>query len=342
MLGHVLLRSSLPRTPKILTSFLGTFSAASQAGPRAIPNFALPRVTVAHVTARLCSSTSSSTQSFGSTASGNPNETTTQNKETQNKEGGEEQEEDMMSKHLEDDHTHIFENNRKWVAQMKSEDPLFFEKLSEGQTPEYLYIGCADSRVPANQIMGLRAGAVFTTRNIANLVPNTDLSVMSVINYAVRHLHVKHIVVCGHYGCGGVKAAMQPADMGLLNPWLRNIRDVYRLHEAELDAVEGEEERYRKLVELNVVEQCRNVIKTAAVQQSFEKYGYPIVHGWAFDVKDGLLVDLEVGFEEMLKGIKKLYNLSVQPGTGGEAEPDGEGEVVVGKGKEDKKRKVEG
>jgi carbonic anhydrase len=116
--------------------------------------------------------------------------------------------------------------------------------------------------------MGLGAGEVFTTRNIANLVPNTDLSVMSVINYAVRHLHVKHIVVCGHYGCGGVKAAMTPADMGLLNPWLRNIRDVYRLHEEELDKIEGEEDRYKRLVELNVVEQCRNVIKTAAVQQS--------------------------------------------------------------------------
>jgi carbonic anhydrase len=157
--------------------------------------------------------------------------------------------------------------------------------------------------------MGLGAGEVFVTRNIANLVPNTDLSVMSVINYAVRHLQVKHIVVCGHYGCGGVKAAMTPADMGLLNPWLRNIRDVYRLHEAELDAV-PEEKRYDRLVELNVIEQCRNVIKTAAVQQSYEKEGFPIVHGWVFDTKDGLLRDLEVDFGAMLQGIKKLYNLS--------------------------------
>jgi len=160
--------------------------------------------------------------------------------------------------------------------------------------------------------MGLGAGEVFTTRNIANLVPNTDLSVMSVINYAVRHLHVKHIVVCGHYGCGGVAAAMTPSDMGLLNPWLRNIRDVYRLHEAELDALKGEQ-RYRRLVELNVVEQCRNVIKTAAVQQSYEKVGYPVVHGWVFDLHDGLLKDLKVDFEDMLKGIKKLYNLSAGP-----------------------------
>jgi carbonic anhydrase len=157
--------------------------------------------------------------------------------------------------------------------------------------------------------MGLGPGEVFTTRNIANLVPNTDLSVMSVINYAVRHLKVKHIVVCGHYNCGGVKAAMNPVDMGLLNPWLRNIRDVYRLHEAELDAM-PEESRYNRLVELNVIEQCRNVIKTAAVQQSYEENRFPIVHGWVFDVKDGLLKDLEVDFNKMLSGIKKIYNLS--------------------------------
>lgn len=187
--------------------------------------------------------------------------------------------------------------------------------------------------------MGLPAGQVFTTRNIANLVPNTDLSVMSVINYAVRHLHVKHIVVCGHYGCGGVKAAMLPADMGLLNPWLRNIRDVYRLHESELDAIVNEEQRYRRLVELNVVEQCRNVVKTAAVQQSFEKNGYPVVHGWAFDVKDGLLQDLEVGFEEMLRGVKKLYNLSVQKDA--EVQPDGEEEVAPEEEKVVKRRREE-
>jgi carbonic anhydrase len=234
---------------------------------------------------------------------------------------------DMPSKHLETSHQRIFDNNRKWVETMKAEDPDFFVKLGLGQNPEYLfvfpksqlkshrnltvsrYIGCSDSRVPANQIMGLVPGEVFTTRNIANLVPNTDLSIMSVINYAVRHLEVKHIVVCGHYGCGGVKAAMTPADLGILNPWLRNIRDVYRLHEAELDAL-PEDKRYDRLVELNVVEQCRNVIKTAAVQQSYDKDRFPIVHGWVFDIQTGLLRDLKVDFEMMLKGIKKLYNLS--------------------------------
>ncbi|KAJ3472490.1 hypothetical protein NLG97_g10947 [Lecanicillium saksenae] len=133
---------------------------------------------------------------------------------------------------------------------------------------------------------------------------------MSVINYAVRHLGVKHIIVCGHYGCGGVKAAMTPKDLGILNPWLRNIRDVYRLHEEELDAIADEEKRYNRLVELNVVEQCRNVIKTAAVQQSYKKNKYPIVHGWVFGFHDGLLTDLKIDFKEMLGKVQKIYNLA--------------------------------
>ena len=157
--------------------------------------------------------------------------------------------------------------------------------------------------------MGLDAGEVFVHRNIANLVPNIDLNVMSVINYAVRHLHVKHIVVCGHYNCGGVKASLTSTDLGILNPWLRNIRDVYRLHEAELDKIEDDDARFNRLVELNVIESCRNVIKTAAVQQSYQDNAYPIVHGWVFDLKDGLLKDLNVDFEEMLNGIKKIYSL---------------------------------
>lgn len=175
------------------------------------------------------------------------------------------------------------------------------------------YIGCSDSRVPANEIMGLEAGEVFVHRNIANLVPNTDLNVMSVINYAVRHLRVKHIIVCGHYNCGGVKAALTSADLGLLNPWLRNIRDVYRLHEAELDAIEDESERYNRLIELNVVESCRNIIKTAAVQQSYDNDEFPIVSGLTFDLRDGLLRDLNIDFEGMLKDVKKIYSLSSGP-----------------------------
>jgi len=204
----------------------------------------------------------------------------------------------------------IFENNKEWVASKLATDEEFFNKLAADQTPDYLYIGCSDSRVPANEIMGLEAGEVFVHRNIANMVVNNDMNVMSVILYAVKILHVKHIVVCGHYNCGGVKAAMIPQDMGLLNHWLRNIRDVYRLHEKELDAITDEHTRYDRLVELNVYEQCRNVVKLATFQQHYLEYGYPKVHGWAFDLKSGILRDLDIDFEGMLKDIQKIYNLT--------------------------------
>ena len=162
----------------------------------------------------------------------------------------------------------IFENNKTWVKQKLNLDPDFFRNLSKGQNPEILYIGCSDSRVTAEELMGGAPGDIFVHRNIANMVPNTDLSSMSVIDYAVTHLKVKHVVVCGHYYCGGVKAAMESADLGILNPWLRNVRDVYRLHQDELNKIEDEEQRYKRLVELNVQEQCANVIKTAAVQKA--------------------------------------------------------------------------
>ncbi len=204
----------------------------------------------------------------------------------------------------------LFENNKKWVASMKAKDADFFEKLARDQTPDYLYIGCSDSRVPANEIMGLDPGEVFVHRNVANLVNNTDLNVMSVINYAVRHLGVKHIILCGHYNCGGVKAAMMPVDLGLLNPWLRTIRDVYRLHFDELDAITDERQRYDRLVELNVIEQATNIIKTAAVQKSYLENNYPIVHGWVFDMKTGNLRDLNLDFKKVLKDIQKIYNLT--------------------------------
>jgi carbonic anhydrase len=157
--------------------------------------------------------------------------------------------------------------------------------------------------------MGAGPCQVFVHRNIANLVNNVDLNVMSVLNYAVRHLQVKHIIVCGHYNCGGVKAAMQSTDLGLLNPWLRNIRDVYRLHENELDSIEDAALRYNRLVELNVVEQATNVIKTAAVQLFYKEKGFPIVHGWVFDLHNGLLKDLHIDFKGILKRIEKIYNL---------------------------------
>jgi len=204
----------------------------------------------------------------------------------------------------------LFEQNKKWMQAKLAEDGSFFEKLARDQNPDYLYIGCSDSRVPANEIMGLEPGEVFVHRNVANLVCATDLNVMAVINYAVVHLNVKHIIVCGHYNCGGVKAAMQPKDMGILNPWLRNIRDVYRLHKDELNAIRDEHERYNRLVELNIQEQCVNVIKLASVQQSYIKNQYPTVHGLVFDLKTGVLKDLNLDFEKILKDIQEIYNLT--------------------------------
>jgi carbonic anhydrase len=203
----------------------------------------------------------------------------------------------------------VFENNKKWVESKISQDADFFEKLAKDQNPDFLYIGCADSRVPANEIMGLEPGEVFVHRNIANLVVNTDLNVQSVIHYAVVHLRVKHIIVCGHYGCGGVKAAMMSKDLGLLNPWLRNIRDVYRLHQDELDAITNLDERYDRLVELNVKEQCINVVKVASVQQRYYHEGYPTVHGWVYDLHNGYLKDLDLDMEYEVSKIAKIYDL---------------------------------
>ncbi len=202
----------------------------------------------------------------------------------------------------------VFANNEKWVADKLAIDPLYFENLSRGQSPEILYIGCSDSRVTAEELMGLQPGEAFVHRNIANMVISIDLNMMSVLNYAVRQLKVNHIVVCGHYFCGGVKAAMQAQDMGILNPWLRNIRDVYRLHKDELNVITEENERYNRLIELNVQEQCINLIKTAAVQTAYRQRGLK-VHGWVFDIKTGKLIDLRIDFNKALAGIMEIYNL---------------------------------
>lgn len=202
----------------------------------------------------------------------------------------------------------VFKNNERWIAEKLAIDPNYFTELSKGQSPEFLYIGCSDSRVTAEDLMGIQPGQAFVHRNVANLVNNVDLNVMTVLNYAVRQLKVNHIVVCGHYNCGGVKAAMQPADMGILNPWLRNIRDVYRIHKDELNAIEDEGTRYNRLVELNVQEQCVNLLKTAAVQEAITERGIT-VHGWVFDIHNGKLIDLKIDFESILKDIKEIYNL---------------------------------
>lgn len=204
----------------------------------------------------------------------------------------------------------IFQNNETWIQEKLALDPEYFQKLSKGQSPEILYIGCSDSRVTAEDLMGAKPGEVFIHRNIANMVISIDLNMMSVLNYAVRHLKVQHIVVCGHYECGGVKAAMTPADMGILNPWLRNIRDVYRIHQAELDGIEETPKRYDRLIELNVQEQCVNLIKTAAVQEAYKERGLT-VHGWVFDIHTGKIIDLKIDFPEILKGIMKIYDLTV-------------------------------
>lgn len=202
----------------------------------------------------------------------------------------------------------IFANNRKWVEDRLKTDGEYFQKLSQGQSPKILYIGCSDSRVAAEELMGVNPGEVFVHRNIGNLVTNTDLSSMTVIDYAVSQLKVDHVVVCGHYYCGGVKAAMQSADLGLLNPWLRNIRDVYRLHQKELDGITDIELRYKRLVELNVLEQCVNVIKTPDVQKAWKGRQLE-VHGWVFDVRSGRLIDLKIGFEKILEEIMKIYRI---------------------------------
>lgn len=202
----------------------------------------------------------------------------------------------------------IFERNKEWVQERLNVDSDYFDNLSKGQSPGILYIGCSDSRVTAEEMMGVSPGEAFVHRNIANMVPNTDLSAMSVIDYAVTHLEVDHVVVCGHYFCGGVKAAMQSQDLGILNPWLRNIRDVYRLHNEELNSISDEEERYKRLVELNVQEQCINVIKTSQVQRAVKSRGLT-VHGWVFDIHSGKLIDLKIDFNDILSNVMEIYKL---------------------------------
>ncbi len=203
----------------------------------------------------------------------------------------------------------IFKNNKQWVAHKLDENPNYFTELSEDHKPEILYIGCSDSRVSSEELMGAQPGDVFVMRNIANMVSSLDVSAMSIIKYAVSILKVKHVIVCGHYECGGVKAAMEPNDLGILNPWLRNIRDVYRMHSEELNAITNQEEKYKRLVELNVREQCINVLKTSDVQLAINNRDFK-VHGWVFDIHNGKLVDLKINFGEILEEIKQIYHLN--------------------------------
>lgn len=190
----------------------------------------------------------------------------------------------------------LLEGNRSFVEQKKASDPDFFERLSEGQKPQYLWIGCSDSRVPADMITGTQPGQIFVHRNIANLVVHTDINLLSVLHYAVNHLEVEHAIVCGHYGCGGIEAALTSQNYGLIDNWLRNIKDVYRLHHEELDLLEPSA-RVRRLVELNVIEQVYNLCKTSCVQEAWRRKKPLFVHGWVYDVSEGLLRDLDVNID---------------------------------------------
>lgn len=206
------------------------------------------------------------------------------------------------------DITTVFKNNEEWIVSKLEKNPDYFKDLAKGQNPDILYIGCSDSRVTAEELMGVQPGDVFVHRNIANMVISIDLNMMSVLAYAVENLKVDHVVICGHYYCGGVKAAMDAADLGILNPWLRNIRDVYRLHKHELSAIKDESTKYNRLVELNVQEQCVNVLKTSVVQKAVRNRGMKI-HGWVFDVGTGKLIDLNIDFKNILKEITEIYDL---------------------------------
>jgi len=180
-------------------------------------------------------------------------------------------------------------NNKAWAAGRLQVDESYFERLSKDQKPDFLWIGCADSRVPADEVTGTDPGEMFVHRNVANLVVHTDLNMLSVLQYAVEVLKVKHVIVCGHYGCGGVKSAMTNTDFGLINKWLRNIKDVYEKHEAEMVAVADPAERFDRLVELNVREQVKNLQKTTIVQRAWKNFGSPYLHGWVLNLKTGLI-----------------------------------------------------
>jgi carbonic anhydrase len=204
----------------------------------------------------------------------------------------------------------LLRNNKKWVAGKLANDPQYFHKLSLGQSPPVLWIGCADSRVPANEIIGAEPGEVFVHRNIANMVVHSDMNMLSVLDYAVNVLKVKHIIVCGHYGCGGVQAAMTNKHIGLIDNWIRHIKDVYRFHQDELNSIENEKDRFNRFVELNVVEQVLDLGKTSIVQTAWEGGQTVHVHGWVYDIHDGLIKDLDITLRDN-KSLSDVYQLDI-------------------------------
>ena len=209
---------------------------------------------------------------------------------------------------MEKSYQRLIKNNKTWVAEQLQLDPNFFENLSKGQAPEYVWIGCSDSRVPAESITGTEPGEMFVHRNIANMVVQSDMNMLSVLSYAVDVLKVKHIIVCGHYGCGGVMAAMKNQQFGLIDNWLRHIKDVYRYHLDELDAIEDETLRARRFVEVNVQEQVHDLGKTSIVQNAWKRGQQLHLHGWAYDIQDGLINDLGVNFT-CTKDLHTVYHL---------------------------------
>jgi carbonic anhydrase len=202
----------------------------------------------------------------------------------------------------------ILDNNKEWVESTLEKDPNYFKDLSEGQSPPLLWIGCSDSRVPANEITGTKAGEVFVHRNIANLVVHTDINMLSVLDYAVNALKVKHVLVCGHYGCGGVKAAMGNQSIGIIDNWIRNIKDVYRVNKKELNKIDNETDKFNRLVELNVKEQVYNLAKTSIVQNAWNNNQELHLHGWVYGLNSGYVTDLNVNFSgnEELDSMFKL------------------------------------
>jgi carbonic anhydrase len=203
----------------------------------------------------------------------------------------------------------LIDGNRRFSMSKKFDDPEYFKKLSLGQKPDYLWIGCSDSRVPANEVTNTDAGKIFVHRNIANLVVHTDMNLLSVLEYAVKYLEVKHVIVCGHYGCGGIKAAMGNDFHGFLDNWLRNIKDVYHKHHLELEAIESLDKRADRLTELNVVEQVRNLAKTTVVQETWKKRSLHL-HGWVYGINNGLIKDLSV-IHDGTEDIEPIYRLNV-------------------------------
>ncbi len=202
----------------------------------------------------------------------------------------------------------LLAGNRAWVKEKNEADPGFFERLSKGQSPQVLWIGCSDSRVPANEITGTQPGDIFVHRNIANVVVHSDMNLLSVLDYAVNVLKVRHIIVCGHYGCGGVKAALSNGQNGIVDNWLRHIKDVYRLHAPELEAIEDEGARFDRLVELNVIEHVFDLSKTSIVQNAWQSRNQPMVHGWVYDLKTGIIKDLNVSFSSKAK-LPSIYQI---------------------------------